>query len=91
MKTLTTYLLDKYAAVKGRDRLNALAVKNRVFRISLNSVISLKTGEGRVKNRAGGGDSKECACLTCTPCEGLAAPSTPRRLIAVFKGGSHVQ
>ena len=90
MTIFTTYLLDTYAAFKGRDRLHALAIKNGVFRISLNSVISPKTGKRRVKKSAGGRDSKACACLTCTPCEGAAPPSTPQRLTAVHKGGNHV-
>ena len=92
MTTLTTYLLDKYAAFKGRDRLHALAVKNGVFRISLNSVISPKTSKGRVKKSAGGRDSKACAGNTCTPCEGAAPPSTPCRVAAQTAptyGGAH--
>ena len=34
-------------------------------------LISSKMGEGRVKKSEAENGSKECACLTCTPCKGL--------------------
>ena len=63
----------------------------RVLRkIILRKPLLRKIGKKRVKNSDGGRDSKECACPTCTPCEGAAPPSTPQRRRAVFKGGRHV-
>ena len=68
---------DPRMAFKHRVCLNALIGLKGISRIIRFPVISRKICKGRVKRNASQKASKECACNTCTPCEGLAAPSTP--------------
>ena len=66
--------------------------KSLISALSLISWVSLISGKIRkngVKKQETGKGSKECACNTCTSCEGAAPPSTPQRLTDFLRGGSN--